>query len=134
LNNGTENLSARGAYALVEAETKRQVTLLATGSEVTLALEAREALKKEGIAAAVVSMPCWELFDAQDEDYRQSVLGKAPRVAIEAGLRMGWDRYLGAKGVFIGMSGFGASAPAGELYKHFGITSAAVIAAAKSLT
>ncbi len=133
-SNGTENLSSRGAYVLAEAKGKRQATLLATGSEVTLALEAQEALKKEGIAAAVVSMPCWELFDAQDEDYRQSVLGKAPCIAIEAGLRMGWDRYLGAKGVFIGMSGFGASAPAGQLYKHFGITSAAIIAAAKSLT
>jgi len=129
----TQNLSAQGAYVLSEADGKREVTLLATGSEVILALEAQEALKKEGIAAAVVSMPCWELFDLQDEAYRQSVLGTGPRVAIEAGLGMGWERYLGANGIFIGMSGFGASAPADQLYKHFGITAAAIIESARLL-
>jgi transketolase len=129
----TENLSARGAYVLKEAEGPRQVTLLATGSEVSLALEAQKVLQAEGIAAAVVSMPCWELFEARDEAYRRKVLGTAPRIAIEAGLRMGWDRYLGEKGVFIGMSDFGASAPADQLYKHFGITVEAVVAAAKKL-
>ncbi|MCH7937904.1 MAG: hypothetical protein IH994_12580, partial [Proteobacteria bacterium] len=82
----------------------------------------------EGIAAAVVSMPCWELFDQQDEDYRQEVLGPvAPRVAVEAAVRQGWDRYIRSHGGFVGMTGFGASAPAGDLFKHFGITADAVI-------
>jgi len=127
-----ENMCAKGAYVLAEAEGKRQVTLLATGSEVSLALKAQEELKAAGISAAVVSMPCWELFERQDEAYRLSVLGSAPRVAVEAGVRMGWERYLGERGVFIGMDGFGASAPAEKLYKHFGITSEAVVKAAKA--
>ncbi len=130
---GNDNLSARGAYVLSEAEGKRQVTILATGSEVMLALQARERLQKEGIAAAVVSMPCWELFDRQGAAYQASVLGTAPRVAVEAGIRMGWDRYLGEKGVFIGMHSFGVSAPAEKLYEHFGITTDAVVKAVKSL-
>ena len=109
------------------------MTLLATGSEVSLALEARALLKKDGIAAAVVSMPCWELFEEQDATYRATVLGPAPRLAIEAGIRQGWEHYIGAQGTFIGMTGFGASAPAEQLYKHFGITAAAIIAAAKKL-
>jgi len=129
----TENKSAKGGYVLVEAEGPRAVTLLATGSEVSLALKAQEMLKAEGIAAAVVSMPCLSLFDQQDAAYRDSVLGTAPRIAIEAGIRMGWDRYLGDTGVFIGMKGFGASAPADQLYKHFGITAEATVAAAKQL-
>ena len=78
-------------------------------------------------------MPCWELFERQSEDYRRAVLGSAPRVGIEAALRFGWDRWLGERGAFVGMNGFGASAPAGELYKHFGITAEAVVAAAKTL-
>ncbi len=127
------NLTACGGYVLAGKDEARQVTLLATGSEVMLALEAREALKKDGINAAVVSLPCWELFDAQSEAYRREVLGAAPRVAVEAGLRMGWDRYLGERGAFIGMTGFGASAPAEQLYKHFGITTDAVVAAARKL-
>jgi len=130
---GKENLSARGGYVLVESEGKRQVTLLATGSEVSLAVEAQGQLKKDGIAAAVVSMPCWELFEEQDGAYRASVLGTAPRVAVEAGIRQGWDYYLGSNGAFVGMHGFGASAPAPELYKHFGITTEAVLAAAKKI-
>ena len=125
-----ENRTARGAYVLAEAEGARQVTLLATGSEVSLAITAREQLKLKGVAAAVVSMPCWELFEQQDEAYRQSVLGTAPRIAIEAAISMGWDRYIGASGRFIGMHGFGASAPADALYKHFGITVEAVVEAA----
>lgn len=130
----TENLTARGAYVLVEAQGPRQVTLLATGSEVSLALTAQAELAASGIAAAVVSVPCWSLFDAQDAAYRATVLGTAPRIAIEAGLRQGWDAYLGANGVFIGMTGFGASAPAEQLYQHFGITVEAVVAAAHKLT
>jgi len=125
-----ENRSARGAYVLAEAEGARKVTLLATGSEVGLAMSAREQLKAKGVAAAVVSMPCWELFEEQDEAYRQSVLGSAPRIGIEAAIELGWDRYLGSNGRFIGMHGFGASAPAEALYKHFGITVDAVVEAA----
>ncbi len=127
------NRCARGAYVLSEAEGPRVVTIMATGSEVMLAMEAQARLKKEGFAAAVVSIPCFRLFDAQDPEYRASVLGNAPRVAIEAGIRMGWDAYLGEKDVFIGISGFGASAPADVLYNHFGITAEAVVEAVKKL-
>jgi transketolase len=127
-----ENLCAKGAYVLAEAEGKRQVTILATGSEVSLAMEAREKLKAEGIAAAVVSMPSWELFDAQPAAYRASVLGEGTvKVAIEAASTFGWERYVGPQGAVVGMTTFGASAPAPELYKHFGITADAVVAAAK---
>ncbi|HXG27405.1 MAG TPA: transketolase C-terminal domain-containing protein, partial [Nevskiales bacterium] len=128
-----ENLSRRGAYVLAEAAGgKRLVTLLATGSEVALALEARACLQAEGIPTAVVSMPCWELFDAQDAAYRKAVLGEGTvRVAVEAALRFGWDQYLGSRGGFVGMTGFGACGPADQLYEHFGITPAAVAAEAK---
>lgn len=129
-----ENLSARGAYVLFEPEGGRDVTLLATGSEVPLAMDAAKLLQGEGIKAAVVSMPCWELFDAQAEDYRAGVLGTAPRVGVEAAVEFGWQKWLGQQGAFIGMRGFGASAPAQELYKHFGITPEAVAAAARDLT
>jgi transketolase len=128
----SENLSAKGGYVLAEAEGPRQATLIATGSEVALAMDARQKLKGDGIAAAVVSMPCWALFDAQPEDYRKKVLGEGVRVAIEAASAFGWERYLGANGVMIGMPGFGASAPAPALYKHFGITSDAMVAAVKT--
>ena len=128
------NLSAKGAYVLAEPEGGRDVTLLATGSEVMLAVEAAKALAVEGIRAAVISMPCWELFEAQDKAYRDGVLGSAPRIAIEAGVEFGWSRWLGPDGVFIGMHRFGASAPAPELYKKFGITADAVVAAARELT
>jgi transketolase len=128
-----QNLSGRGAYVLAEADGARRVTLLATGSEVALALGARDQLKAKGISAAVVSMPCWELFEQQDDAYRKSVLGSAPRVAVEAALPFGWDRYIGANGRFIGMHGFGASAPGEALYKHFGITVEAVTEAALTL-
>jgi len=128
-----DNLSAKGAYVLAEAEAgDRQVTLMATGSEVQLAQAARETLEAEGIATAVVSVPCWELFDEQDEDYRRSVLGDCTvRVAVEAGVRMGWDKYVRPHGGFVGMTGFGASAPAGQLYQHFGITAENVVQAVK---
>jgi transketolase len=128
-----ENRSAKGAYVLAEAEGPRQVTLLATGTEVSLAMEAQTKLKEQGIQAAVVSMPCWELFEAQDAAYRTAVLGSAPRIAIEAAARLGWDRWIGDNGVFIGMTSFGDSAPAPALYKHFGITVEAVVDAASRL-
>jgi len=107
--------------------------LLATGSEVSLAVEAAKALGGVGIKAAVVSMPCWELFDAQDAGYQETVLGSGPRVAVEAAVEFGWQKWLGPNGIFIGMRGFGASGPAGELYKHFGITPEAIVAAARGL-
>jgi transketolase len=125
-----DNRSARGAYVLAEADGARQVTLLATGSEVGLAMQARDLLKQKGVAAAVVSMPCWELFDDQDASYRKSVLGSAPRVAVEAASSFGWERYVGANGAVIGMPGFGASAPAEELFHHFGISAEKVVEAA----
>jgi transketolase len=131
------NLAGRGAYVLHEAACgPRQVTLLATGSEVLLAVQAREALEAEGIATAVVSLPCWELFNAQDAAYRQSVLGDSTqgvRVGIEAAVRQGWDAYLGIDGGFVGMTGFGASGPADALYKLFNITPEAIVAEARRL-
>ena len=136
----TKNLTAFGAYVLREAEGKRQVILIATGSEVEIALAARDALQAEGIGTRVVSMPCAELFAQQDDKYRRKILPPGPvRVAVEAGVGFGWDRWLlGAHGkpgkaAFVGMEGFGASAPASELYKHFGITAEAVVDAAKGL-
>ncbi|NDV86032.1 transketolase [Aurantimonas aggregata] len=129
----TENRSRKGAYVLKEADGERDVTILSTGTEVSIAMDAARKLEAEGKKVAVVSMPCWELFEAQDEAYRKSVLGTAPRIAIEAAVRLGWDRWIGENGRFIGMKGFGASAPAPELYKHFGITADAVVAAAHEL-
>jgi transketolase len=129
-----ENLCAKGAYVLAATpNTMRDVTILATGSEVGLAMEARALLAEEDIEAAVVSMPCWELFAAQPDAYRAAVLGSAPRIAVEAAVGFGWERWLGEKGAFVGMEGFGASAPAAQLYEHFGITPAAVAAAARKL-
>ena len=134
LTHTAANLSSRGAYVLQEAVCgKRQVTLLATGSEVALAVEAREHLEKMGIGTAVISMPCWEIFNQQDVVYRESVLGDGVRIGIEAAVRQGWDAYLGVRGGFVGMSGFGASGPAEELYRLFNITPEAVIALAKQL-
>ena len=126
-----ENLSAKGAYVLTEPQGGRDVTLIGTGSEVSLAVEAAKALAGEGVRAAVVSMPCFELFEAQSKDHRNAVLGAAPRVVVEAAGPFGWERWLGPDGAFIGMRGFGASAPAQDLYKHFGITAEAVAAAAR---
>ena len=136
LAHDTENKSARGAYVLREAKSGTpKVVLMGTGTEVYLAVQAAEKLEAEGIATRVVSVPCWELFDAQPEAYRTQVLGTegTVRVAIEAALGFGWERYLGSKGAFVGMKGFGASAPAEELYAHFGITAEAMITAAKKL-
>ena len=128
-----ENLSAKGAYVLIEPKGRRDVTLIATGSEVSLAVTAAKVLQGEGIDAAVVSMPCWELFASQDQGYQDAVLGRAPRVGVEAAIDFGWQKWLGPQGIFIGMRGFGASAPAEELYKHFGITAAAVETAAREV-
>ena len=136
----TGNLTAQGAYVLQDAIGKRQVILMATGSEVSVALAARDLLQAQGIGTRVVSMPCWELFAEQDEAYRKRVLPAGPvRVAVEASVQTGWDRWLFGergkhnKGAFVGMTGFGASAPAEELYERFGITAEAVAERAKSL-
>lgn len=126
------NLTARGAY-LLRAPGERDVTLIATGSEVELALQAADMLEAEGKRVAVVSAPCFELFSKQDGDYQLSVLGTGPRVGVEAAIQMGWNDLLGHDSAFIGMTGFGASAPAGELYQHFGITVEAVAEAARQL-
>jgi transketolase len=129
----SENRSARGAYVIAEADGGRQVTLLAAGSEVSVAMAARDALAQDGIRTAVVSMPCWELFDKAPRAYQDAVLGSAPRVAVEAAVRFGWDRWLGPRGAFIGMEGYGASAPGEALFPHFGITPERVAEAARSL-
>jgi len=132
-DDAAENRSARGGYVLAEAEGPRAVTLIATGSEVSLAMTARAALAEQDIQAAVVSLPCWELFAQQDDAYRSATLGEAPRIGIEAAIGFGWERWLGSNSAFIGMEGFGASAPAEKLYEHFGITASAIVAAAKKL-
>ncbi len=124
---GSGNLSAQGAYEIAPAEGKAKATLFASGSEVEIAIAAQALLKEKGIAARVVSVPSLELFLAQPDKVRKQVIGEAPvRVAIEAGVRFGWDAVIGRKGIFVGMEGFGASAPYKELYKHFGITAEAV--------
>ncbi|HAA93692.1 MAG: transketolase [Rhodospirillaceae bacterium] len=128
-----DNISARGAYILSDADGDRQATIIASGSEIEIALAARNMLQQDGVPTAVVSAPCLELFDQQDEAYRNSVLGPDQvRVAVEAAAGFGWERYIGSSGAFIGMTSFGASAPAGDLYKHFGITAEAVADAVKS--
>ncbi len=124
--NQRDNLVARGAYLVREPVGKRHATLLASGSEVTIALEAADNLSRIGVQVAVVSMPCWELFEQQTPEYQQIVLGNAYRVGIEAASPMGWHRWLGDRGSMIGMTGFGASAPAEQLYAHFGLTAQAV--------
>jgi transketolase len=140
LEHKTKNLSAMGGYVLADADGKRQAILMASGSEVEIALAARDLLQAEGIGTRVVSMPCMELFAEQDASYRKRVLPGGPvRVAVEAGVRMGWDQWLlgergrEAKADFVGMDSFGASAPAGELYEHFGITAQATAAKVKAL-
>jgi transketolase len=128
-----ENLSARGAYVLSPAKGRRAATLLATGSEVQVALAAQTLLAAEGVSAAVVSMPSWDRFEAQPVSYRDAVLAPGtPKIAIEAASPFGWERYIGPEGAFIGMTGFGASAPADALFKHFHITAEAVVAAVKA--
>ncbi len=126
-----ENMCARGAYELSPASAKAEISLFATGSEVSIAITAQAELEKKGIPTRVVSVPSFELFRAQPAAYRHAVIGTAPaRVAVEAAIRMGWDEIIGTDGAFVGMTGFGASAPHKDLYKHFGITAEAVVAAA----
>ena len=133
LDAGSENLCARGGYVLREEGSDLKAVLVATGSEVSLAVDARQALESDGIGTRVVSLPCWELFQAQDAAYRDGVLASGVvRVGVEAACGFGWSDILGADGAFIGMSSFGASAPAGDLYKHFGITAEAVVKAVKT--
>ena len=128
-----DNLVAKGGYVLSPASKPEKVVLIATGSEIEIALEAQKHLEAEGIGARVVSLPCFELFAAQPDTYRSETLGGAlPKVAIEAGVRDGWDRWIGPEGGFVGMTGFGASAPYKALYKHFGITAEEVVKAAKA--
>ena len=140
LEHKNKNLTEQGAYVLADAEGKRQVILIATGSEVEIALKARDLLQAEGIGTRVVSMPCMELFAAQDEAYRRRVLPAGPvRVGVEAAVSQGWDRWLtGERGKwnkadFVGMDRFGASAPAEELFEKFGITPQNVADKAKAL-
>lgn len=116
------NLSARGAYVLFEPKEKREITLLATGSEVSLAMEAHRLLSEKGIAVAVVSMPCWELFEKQSLTYQEEVLGSAPRLAIEAASSFGWDRFIGETGAILSIDHFGASAPGKKVFKEYGFT------------
>ena len=138
-----ENLSAKGAYELA-GDANAKVTFLATGTEISLAMEARAKLTAEGIPSRVVSMPCWALFEEQSEGYRKEVLGPGTvKIAIEAAARTGWDRYIGSElldfdngsggGAFIGMRSFGGSGPYKDVYKKFGITADAAVAAAKKL-
>ncbi|SMX51102.1 transketolase [Actibacterium lipolyticum] len=131
---GDKNLSAKGGYVIKSFGASRDITLLATGTEVSLAVEAAQDLNEQGLGVAVVSMPTWELFDAQDFAYRAEVLGSAPRIAIEAAGKFGWTRYVDTEDDVIGMTGFGASGPADALYQHFGITKDAIIARVKTLT
>jgi len=129
-----ENLSARGAYELAAADGgAAKVTIFASGSEVGVALAARDQLQADGVPTRVVSTPCWALFETQPAKYRAETIGQAPvRVAVEAAVKFGWERFIGEDGAFVGMTGFGASAPAERLYKEFGITAEAVTAAARA--
>ncbi len=128
LDYAEENLCAKGGYILREASSEPKVVIMATGSEVGIALDARETLEADGVATRVVSLPCFELFDAQGEAYRRSVIPEnAVKVSVEAGATFGWERYVGEQGIMVGMNSFGASAPASDLYEHFGITTEAVV-------
>jgi transketolase len=127
-----ENKTAKGGYLLEEIE-HRDITLIATGSEVALAVAAQQELRDAGLSVALVSLPCWELFDQQIHSYKMHVLGDAPRIAIEAGVEFGWQKYLRPTDHFIGMQGFGESARAENLYEHFGISTAEIVTTALSL-
>ncbi len=133
LGHDASNRCAAGGYEIAPAETPAQVSLFATGSEVAIAVEARRFLRERGVSARVVSVPCFELFRAQPTAERQKIIGSAPvKVAVEAAVRQGWDEIIGSDGAFIGMTGFGASAPYKDLYGHFGITAEQVAEAALS--
>ena len=118
----TNNKSAKGAYVLYEPDCPRDITLIATGSEVGLAMQAKDLLTEQGIYAAVVSMPCMELFEQQSEEYQHTVLGTAPRLAIEAASPFGWHKWIGNGGDIISMTSFGCSAPGKQLFEKFGFT------------
>jgi transketolase len=123
-----ENLVARGAYELSPADGEAEVSIFATGSEVAIALDAKARLDEAGHPTRVVSVPCFELFFAQPESWRASVIGRARvRIGVEAAIRQGWDAIIGSDGLFVGMNGFGASAPIEALYPHFGITADHVV-------
>jgi transketolase len=128
------NMCSRGAYELAAADDDTAaVTIFASGSEVEIAIEAKEQLDAAGHPTRVVSVPCFELFEQQDKEYQKGIIGSAPvRIAIEAGIKQGWERFIGEEGIFIGMSGFGASGPYKELYEHFGITAKAAVEGAVS--
>ncbi len=132
LSHVDENLCARGAYVIAGGDTY-DASIIASGSEVELAIAARSALKTDGIEVRVVSAPCFELFAMQPEDYRRDILGDKPRVGVEAAIQQGWDLFLRHDDSFIGMTGFGASAPANKLYEHFGITAPAIAGEVKRL-
>jgi transketolase len=128
----SENLSAKGAYELAPASGKAEITIFASGSEVEIALAAREKLEKKGHKTRVVSVPSFELFFQQDAAYREKTIGDAPvRIAVEAAIRQGWDEFIGSDGLFVGMTGFGASGKIEDLYPHFGITADHVVKAAE---
>lgn len=127
------DLALKGAYELMPSAGPAKVTLFASGSEVSLAMSAQRTLEAEGIATRVVSTPSWDLFDAQPASYKTSVIGNAPvKIAVEAAVSLGWERFIGTDGHFVGMTGFGASAPADRLFKEFGITADAIVAKAKA--
>lgn len=129
----SENLSAKGAYEIKPASGEAKVTLFGTGTELALALKAAETLEAEGVATRVVSVPCFELFEQQDAAYQAAIIGRGTvRVAVEAAIKQGWERFIGEDGAFVGMTGFGASAPAEVLYEKFGVTAEAAVAAAKA--
>ena len=130
-----ENLTAKGGYVIsdVTSGKTRQATIIATGSEVSMAVEAQKVLREKGVEVAVVSMPCTELFDKQSLQYQDEVLGNCPRVAVEAGAKFGWEKYIGLSGDIIGMDGFGASGPADKLYDYFGITVEEVVESVEDL-
>jgi len=133
-DDASKNMSERGAYIIRAGKGADDIVLMASGSEVHLAIEAADHLETQGVSARVVSVPCMDLFLEQDENYIRSVSGKdLPKIAIEAGIRQGWDGLIGRDGGFVGMDGFGASAPGAKLFTHFGITTDAIVDLAKSM-
>jgi transketolase len=133
LKHTDENLSARGGYVLSPAKAKHRVTLIASGSEISIAMDAQKQLEAEGIGASVVSMPCLDIFNGEDHVYQDKVIPQSTvRIVVEAGSPMGWDRWTGREGAVVGMTTFGASAPYEKLYQHFGITPDHIVKAAKA--
>jgi transketolase len=133
LTYAAQNLSAQGAYEIAASGKKAKAVIFASGSEVEIALDAKALLDQSGTPTRVVSVPSVELFDRQSKAYREKVLGtERIRIAIEAGIRLGWDRFIGLDGIFIGMRSFGASGPGEKVYQHFGITADAVAKAVKA--